>query len=142
MQEIVRGLSQHPLVVIAGCLAVLLILYILFKHLIKLFLVMLIVVAVIVGYYYFRPRPSKPADVTKAVEEVRIGADRAMEDGKDTVEKGRELIGKGKAVLNVGIEKGKEIVDTGKEAVDEIGKILGGKTETGKKQEHAPGKRD
>jgi hypothetical protein len=147
MQEVVSSLSDHPLIAITVCFAVLLILYFLFKQLIKLALVMIIIAVVVGGYYYFREPDSRPADLKEAVEKARIGTDRAVEKGKEVVEKGREMIGKGKEViekgremvdkgkdaLETGIEKGKEVVDRGKGAADEIGKILGGEGKAEKK---------
>ncbi len=147
MQEVVRILSEYPLAAIAVCFAVLLILYFLFKQLIKLALVMIILAVAIGGYYYFREPDSRPADLKDAVEKARIGTGRAMEKGKEAVEKGREMIGKGKEVvekgrelvekgkvaLDKGIEKGKEVVDRGKDAADEIGKILDGEQKVDKK---------
>lgn len=125
MQELVRILSDNPLAGIAVCFAALLILYFLFKRLIKLALILILIAVAIGGYYYFS-EPRKPADLREAVEKVRIETGRAIEKGKEAVEKGRELIGKGKEV----IEKGWEMVDKGKAALD--GGIEKGK-EAGKK---------
>jgi len=147
MQEVVRSLFEDPLAAIAVCFAVLLVLYFLFKQLIKLALVMIIIGVAIGGYYYFREPDSRPVDLKDAVEKARIGTGRAVETGKEAVEKGREMIDKGKEViekgremvdkgkevLDTGIEKGKEVVGRGKGAADEIGKILGGEREAGKK---------
>ncbi len=139
MQEIIRILSDHPLAAIAVCFAVLVILYFLFKSLIKLALVMIIIAVAVGGYYYFR-EPRKPADLKETVERARIGTGRAIEKGMEAVEKGREVVDKGKEVIekgreliDKGIEKGKKVVDRGKGAVDEVGKILGGEGEPGKK---------
>jgi hypothetical protein len=147
MQEVVSSLSEHPLAAIAGCFAVLLILYFIFKRLIKLVLIMIIVALAIGGYYYLRQPDGKPVDLKEVMEKARIGTDRAIEKGKEAVEKGREMVGKGKevivkgremvdkgkAVLDAGIEKGKEVVDRGKGAADEIGNSIGGEREGGKK---------
>ncbi len=133
MQEVVRSLSEHPLVAIAVGFAVLLILYFLFKSLIKLALIAIIIAVAIGGYYYFSRPGGKPADFKDAVERARSDAGRAMETGKEAVEKSREMVDKGKAVLDAGIEKGREVVDRGKGAAGEIGKIIGGERESGKK---------
>ncbi|MHB9097033.1 MAG: hypothetical protein ACYC5X_04335 [Syntrophales bacterium] len=133
MQEIVRILSEYPLAAIAVCFTVMLILYFLFKSLIKLALVLIIIAVAVGGYSYFREPRIKPADLREAVEKARIETGRAIEKGKEAMEKGREMVDKGKAVLDAGIEKGKEVVDRGKGTADEVGIILGGKREAGKK---------
>jgi hypothetical protein len=146
MQELVRILSDYPLAAIAVCFAALLLIYFLFKCLIKLALILAIVAVAIGGYYYFR-EPREPANLREVVERTRIETNRAIEKGKEAVEKGREIVDKGKeaiekgremvdkgkAALDAGIEKGKEVVDRGKGTADEVGKILGGERETGKK---------
>jgi hypothetical protein len=129
MQEVIRSLSEHPLAAIAVCFAVLMILYFLFKRIIKLALVMIIVAVAIGGYYHFRQPDSKPMDLKEAVDKGR----EMVGKGTAVIEKGLEMIDKGKAVVDAGIEKGKEVVDRGKGAADEIGKILGGEREAGKK---------
>jgi hypothetical protein len=129
MQEVVRSLSEHPLAAIGVCFAVLLLLYFLFKSLIKLALVMIIVAVAIGGFYYFRQPPGKPADFKEAMEKGR----EMVGKGKEVIEKGREMVDEGMAVMDAGIEKGKKAVDRGKVAADEIGKILGGEREAGKK---------
>ncbi len=147
MQEVVRSLSEHPLVAIAVGFAVLLILYVLFKSIIKLALIMIIIAVAIGGYYYFSRPGGKPADFKDAVERARSDAGRAVETGKEAleksreivgkgkevIEKGREMVDKGKAVLDAEIEKGRETVDRGKGAAGEIGKIVGGERDSDKK---------
>ena len=132
MQEVARILSEYPLAAIAVCFATLLLAYFLFKSLIRLALILVIIAVAIGGYYYFS-EPRKPANLREAVEKARIETGRAIEKGKKAVEKGREMVDKGKAALDAGIEKGKEVVDRGKETADDLGKILGEEREVGKK---------
>ncbi|MHB8908170.1 MAG: hypothetical protein ACYDAA_04745 [Syntrophales bacterium] len=156
MQAFVRILSEDPLVAIAVCFVALLILYFLFKSLIKLALIVIIIVVAIGGYSYFREPRSKPANLKEALEKARIETGRAIEKGKEAVEKGREMVGKGKeaiekgrkmvdkgkAALDAGIEKGKEVVGRGKETATDVGEILGAEREAGRKERSAPAKRD
>ena len=54
MEGIVRSVTEHPLVAMAVCFAVLLIVYFLFKSLIKLALILILVAVAIGGYFYFQ----------------------------------------------------------------------------------------
>jgi hypothetical protein len=147
LQEILRIFSDHPLVAMAACFVILMILYFLFKSLIKLALVILIVAVAIGGYFYFQHPGDRPANLKEAVEKARTGTDRAVEKGKEAYGKGRELLGKGKEAfekgtqavdrgkdaLEKGIDKGKAVVEKGKEVTGEVGKFLGGEKEAGTK---------
>ena len=120
MDEIVRSVTEHPLVAMAVGFSALLLVYFLFKSLIKLALILILVAVVIGGYYYFRYPESRPADLKEAVEKVRTGAGKAADQGKDAYDKSRELV-----------EKGKAAVEKGKETAGDLGKVLSGDRETG-----------
>jgi len=138
MEEIVRSVTEHPLVAMAVCLSALLLVYFLFKSLIKLALILILVAVVIGGYFYFRYPESRPANLKDAVEKVRVGAGKAVDQGKsayekskelvekrkDVYEKGKEWVDKGKTLLDKGIDKGKDAVEKGKEWVDKGKTVL------------------
>lgn len=124
MEGIVRAVTEHPLAAMAVCFAVLLIVYFLFKRLIKLALILIIVAVAIGGYLYFQYPESRPANLKDAVEKVRTGAGKAVDQGKEAYEKGKEWV-------NKGIDKGKDAVEKGKDAAGDIGKLLGGDKEAG-----------
>jgi hypothetical protein len=148
MEGIVRTVSEHPLIAVVVCFAVLMIVYFLFKSLIKLALILIIVAAAIGGYFYFLHPESRTANFKDAVEKVRTGAGKAVDQGKDAYEKGKELVDKGKdaydkgmelvdkgkAVLDKGIDKGKDAVEKGSDTAGEIGKILRGDKAIGDRQ--------
>jgi hypothetical protein len=131
MEGIVRTASEHPLVAAAVCFAALLIVYFLFKSLIKLALILLIVAVAVGGYFYFKNPESSPANFRDAVEKAMTGAGKAVDQGKETFEKGRELVGKAKELLDTGIDKGKEAVEKGSDTAGRIGKALKGDKEDG-----------
>jgi hypothetical protein len=138
MEEIVRTVCENPLVAAVACFAVLLIVYFLFKSLIKLALILLIVALAIGCYFYFKHPESRPVNFKDAVEKALTGAGKAVDQGKETYEKGkevyqkgRELVDRGKAVLDTGIAKGKEAVEKGSDTAGKIGKILKGDREEG-----------
>ena len=141
MEGIVRAMTEHPLAAMAVCFAVLLIVYFLFKRLIKLALILIIVAVAIGGYLYFQHPESRPANLKDAVEKARTGAGKVVDQGKEAYEKGKELLDKGKEayekgkeLVDKGIDKGKDAVEKGKEAAGDIGKLLGGDKEAGDRQ--------
>jgi hypothetical protein len=145
MEGIVRAVTEYPLVMTAICFAVLLILYFLFKRLIKLALILIIVAVAIGGYFYFQYPESRPANFKDAVKKTRTGAGKVVDRGREAYKKGKELldkgneackkgkewVDKGKTVLDKGIDKGKDAVEKGKNAAGNIGKLLGGDKEAG-----------
>jgi hypothetical protein len=117
------------------------IVYFLFKSLIKLALILIIVAVAIGGYFYFQNPESRPANLKDAVEKARTGAGKAVDQGKEAYEKGKELLDKGKEayekgkeLVDKGIDKGKDVVEKGKDAASDIGKLLGGDKEAGDRQ--------
>lgn len=134
MEGIVRSVTEHPLVAMAVCFSALLLVYFLFKSLIKLALILILVAVVIGGYFYFQHPESRPANLKDAVEKVRVGAGKAGDQGKSAYEKSKELVEKGKAVLDQGIDKGKAAVEKGKETAGDIEKVLGGDRGAGNRQ--------
>lgn len=134
MEGFIRGISEHPLVAIAVGFAVLLLVYFLFKSLIKFLLILLLVAVAVGGYFYIQNPKAKPADIKDAVQKARIGAEKAVEQGKETYRKGKELVEKGDKVYEQGkvlVEKGKVILDKGMEKGKETaGKVLGSDKET------------
>jgi len=141
MEGIVRAATEHPLAAIAVCFAVLLIVYFLFKSQIKLALILIIVAVAIGGYLYFQHPESRPANLKDAVEKARTGAGKAVDQGKEAYEKGKELLDKGKEayekgkeLVDKGIDKGKDAVEKGKDAAGDIGKLMDGDKEAGDRQ--------
>jgi len=134
MEGIVRYVTEHPLVAMAVCFVALLLVYFLFKRLIKLVLILILVAVVIGGYFYFQYPESRPANLKDAMEKVRVGAGKAVDQGKDAYEKGKEWVDKGKTVLDKGIDKGKDAIEKGKETAGDLGKILGGEGDAGNRQ--------
>ncbi len=148
MEEIVRSVTEHPLIAIAVCFSALLLVYFLYKSLFKLALILILVAVVIGGYFYFRYPESRPANLKDAVEKVRVGAGKAVDQGKsayekskelvekrkDVYEKGKEWVDRGKTVLDKGIDKGKDAIENRRESAGGLGKTLGGEGDAGNRQ--------
>lgn len=109
MGELFRIVSDHPLAAIAVAFAVLLFLSFLFMKLVKLALILLLIAVAAAGFYYFQsPASQRPANLKEVVEQARTGTGKAVERGRELVDKGKEAV-----------EKGRGLVDKGKEAVEE-----------------------
>lgn len=148
MEGIVRSVTEHPLVAMAVCFAVLLLVYFLFKKLIKLALILILVAVAIGGYFYFQHPESRPANLKDAVEKIRVGAGKAVDQGKDAYdkskglvekgrdayEKGKEWVDKGKSVLDKGIDKGKDAIEKKRESAGGLGKVLDGEGDAGNRE--------
>lgn len=120
MEGIVRSVIDHPLVAMAVCLSALLLVYFLFRSLIKLALILILIAVVICGYFYLRHPESRPVNIKDAVEKVRVGAGKAVDQGKSVVDKG--------------IDKGKDAIEKKRESADNLGKTLGGEGDAGNRQ--------
>lgn len=141
MEGIVRAMTEHPLAAMAVCFVVLLIVYFLFKSLLKRALILILVAVAIGGYLYFQHPEPRSANIRDAVEKARTGAGKAADQKKDAYEKVKELLDKGKEAyekgkewVDKGIDKGKDAVGKGKDAAGNIGKLLGGDKEAGDRQ--------
>lgn len=134
MEAIVRSVTEDPLVAVAVCFVALLLLYFLFKRLIKLALILFLVAVVIGGYFYFQYPEWRPANLKEAVEKVRVEAGKAVDHGKDAYEKGKEWVEGGKSVLDKGIDKGKDAIEKRRESAGGLSKTLGGEGDAGNRQ--------
>jgi len=126
MQEIVRTFSEHPLTTMAVCFAALVILYFIFKRLVKVALVILIIALAIVGYFYFQHPDQRPATLGDAWDKARDETGRIVEKGKAFFDKGQNLYEKSKQIIDEGSDLGKEAVDKGMNTADRVGKAFKG----------------
>lgn len=130
MEGIVRGVSEHPLVAMAVGFAVLLIVYFVFKSIVKILLILVIIAVAVGGYFYFQYPDSRPTSIGDAVQKARSGAGKAVEESRETYEKGKEFVDKGHRALEIGkelVDKGKVVLDKGIDKGKAVAeKIIGG----------------
>jgi hypothetical protein len=128
VDNLIQNLSAHPLIVIVIAAIGLLIVYFLFKQLLKLALLFLLVFLAVGGYFYIKDPEKMPQNMMEALEKARIETGKAVETGKTAYEKG-------KAIAEVGREaysQGKTIAEKGKklaEGMDNLRIGKDGKTE-------------
>lgn len=111
MDNIMQNLSAHPMIIIGIIFIGLLIVYFLFKQLLKLSLLFFMIFLAIGGYFYFKDPEKMPRNMMETLEKARTETGKAVEKGKAAYSKGRAIVEKGKQItegmdnLLVGKEK-------------------------------------
>ncbi|MDI9569179.1 MAG: hypothetical protein QM278_00370 [Pseudomonadota bacterium] len=108
METIWSAIHTHQFAVVAIIVVALIVIYFLFKNLIKLALLFLLIMVLTGGYFYLTAPKKSPEDLSRAIEQTQ----------KHTA----AIIDKSKAVYG----KGREAVERGKELTDRVGKAIGG----------------
>lgn len=148
MEKIISIASEYYLVAIAVGFVFLLVVYFLFKSLIKIGLIVLIIVIAIGGYFYFQHPGAAPVSMEDAFNKAKTGYGKVVEKGRDAWGKGKKLVEEGKNVyekgkktiknsketLDKGVEKGVDFFEKGKKIVEKIFLFFGGKNDDGNKQ--------
>jgi hypothetical protein len=94
MEGITHYLSAHPIALMALIFICLLILFFLFKQLLKLALVVALVLLAMAGYFYFQGTK----DLKGMIEKTKEQTVEAIDTGKKAYEKGKDLYRKSKDV--------------------------------------------
>ena len=96
MDNLVQNLSAHPMIIIAVIFVGLLIVYFLFKQLLKLALLFLLILLAVGGYFYFKDPRKMPQNMMKTLEKAKTETGKALEKGKEAYSKGKAIAEKGK----------------------------------------------
>ena len=111
MDNIIQNLSAHPMIIIAVIFVGLLIVYFLFKQLLKLALLFFMILLAIGGYFYFKDPEKMPRNMMETLEKARTETVKAVEKSKEVYLKGKAITEKGKKLtegmdnLSIGKEK-------------------------------------
>ena len=84
MHSIMDYLASRPLAVMAVAFVALLILYFIFKQLIKLALLLLLIAMAVGGYYYFKDPAKAPENIRQTLRETREKSAQLLEKGQQT----------------------------------------------------------
>jgi hypothetical protein len=114
MERIFGIVSENHILAIAIGFVFLLAIYFLFKTMLKIALLGLVIVIAIGGYYYFQRPGARPSSVSEAVSKAKTDSVAAVEKGRQVVKKGKELAAEGRNAY----EKGKKVMEDGQRAVD------------------------
>ena len=111
MDNIMQNLSGHPMIIIGIIFVGLLIVYFLFKQLLKLALLFFMILLAIGGYFYFKDPEKMPQNMMETLEKARTETVKAVEKSKEVYLKGKAITEKGKKLtegmdnLSIGKEK-------------------------------------
>jgi outer membrane lipopolysaccharide assembly protein LptE/RlpB len=84
------------MIIIAVIFVGLLIVYFLFKQLLKLALLFLLILLAVGGYFYFKDPRKMPQNMMKTLEKAKTETGKALEKGKEAYSKGKAIAEKGK----------------------------------------------
>jgi hypothetical protein len=104
VDNILQNLSANPLIIIMVIFIGLLIVYFLFKQLLKFALLFLMILLAIGGYFYFKDPEKMPKNMMETLEKAKAETGKAVEKGRAIVEKGKQLT-EGMDNLKVGKER-------------------------------------
>jgi len=99
VDNLLQNLSAHPMIIIAVILIGLLIVYFLFKQLLKLALLFLLIFIAVGGYFYFKDPRKMPQNMMETLEKAKTETGKAVEKGKEVYSKGKAIAEKGKKVV-------------------------------------------
>jgi len=111
METIWSSIHSHQFAVIAVIAVALIIVYFLFKNLIKLALLFLLILILTGSYFYFTAPRKSPEDLSNAIKKTQEQAGQMIDKGKNAYGKGKEIIGKGVEItdsVSKAISKDKE----------------------------------
>jgi len=96
VDNLIQNLSAHPMIIIAVIFIGLLVVYFLFKQLLKLALLFLLILLAVGGYFYFKDPEKMPRNMMETLEKAKTGTGKAVEKGKEVYSTGRAIAEKGK----------------------------------------------
>ncbi len=96
MKSILDYISSHPMAVMGIAFLALLVVYFIFKQLLKLALVFLLIALGVGGYYYFKDPEKMPENMIKTFRETREKSGKLWDTGKKAYEKSKGIYEKGK----------------------------------------------
>lgn len=115
MQGIIDYVSSHPLAIMAIAFLFLLVIYFVFKQLIKLALFLVLIALIVGGYYYFKDPEKMPENLRQTIRETRDKSEKMLETGKQTYDKTKDFYEKSKDFYEKSKDFSKDIYDKSKE---------------------------
>lgn len=99
MDNIIQNLSDNPALVVAIIVAGLLVVFFLFKQLLKLALLCFLIILAVGGYFYFKDPGKMPQNMLETYEKAKTQTGKAVEMGKEAYSKSSDMVEKGKKIL-------------------------------------------
>jgi ABC-type bacteriocin/lantibiotic exporter with double-glycine peptidase domain len=110
MDNIIEYVTTHQFTVGVVVFVAILLIYVMFKKLLKLALLLLLMFLAMCGYIYFKDPQKMSKNVVKETFE------KAKQGTTQVVEKGKDVYGKGKAVAEKGVVFSKDLKEFMKES--------------------------
>ena len=95
MDDIIRYAMTHQFTVGVGLFIALLILYVIFKNLLKLALLLILLLMVMCGYMYFKDPKQMPKNIHETYEKAKQQTGEIVEKGKSAYKTGKSIVEKG-----------------------------------------------
>jgi glucan phosphoethanolaminetransferase (alkaline phosphatase superfamily) len=96
VDNILQNLSDHPMIIIVVIFVGLLIVYFLFKQLLKLALLFFMILLAIGGYFYFKDPGKMSQNMMETLEKARTETVKAVEKSKEAYLMGKAITENGK----------------------------------------------
>jgi hypothetical protein len=109
MDNLIQYVTTHQFSVGFGVFVALLVVYVIFKKLIKLALLLILLLLVVGGYMYFKDPRRMPENMLETLQKAKEKADNVVETGKGVYDKGKSVYDKGKSVAEKGMTYSKEL---------------------------------
>ena len=94
MDNLINYLSAHPMALIILASVALLLIYFIFKGLLKLMLITGLVLIALCGYYYYKAPDEFPGNLREMAGRVGDHGEGMIDAGKNMIEKGKDLADK------------------------------------------------
>jgi len=94
VDNLINYLSAHPIALSIFAAIALLLIYFIFKGLLKLMLITGLVLIALCGYYYYKAPDEFPGNLREMAERVGDHGEGMIETGKNILEKGKDLADK------------------------------------------------
>jgi ABC-type bacteriocin/lantibiotic exporter with double-glycine peptidase domain len=95
MDDIIHYIMTHQFTAGIGVFVALLILFVIFKHLLKLALLLILLFMVMCGYLYFKDPKQMPKNIHETYQKAKEQTGKMVDTGKKAYEKGKEIAEKG-----------------------------------------------
>lgn len=96
MDQIVQNLSGHPALMGVVIFLALLVLYFIFKKLVKMAILIFLALIALCGYFYFKDPEKMPENFMGTLDKAKAQTERMVEKGKDAYQTGKAVVEKGK----------------------------------------------
>jgi ABC-type bacteriocin/lantibiotic exporter with double-glycine peptidase domain len=115
MDNIIQYVTTHQFTVGVAVFVAFLLLYVIFKKLLKLALLLILLLLAMGGYMYFKDPKRMPENIQETLQKAKQQTGRVVETGKSVYDKGKTIVEKGQKLT----KEAEKFLGEGKEATKE-----------------------